>query len=104
MSWEKRNKHSMYFYKKRRVNGKLVREYFGHGPIAQLFAAADQRAAQSRAAEHAELDAMQAESARLDRILDRQEKLLQLLISSQLILAGYYNHKGQWRKRREKLL
>lgn len=104
MSWETRNKEKRYFYKTHRVNGKVVRQYFGRGPIAELFAIADKLEAQARAAERAELNALEQEFNRITTILDRQAQLLKLLTEAHLIAAGYYNHKGQWRKRHEKNL
>lgn len=96
MSWEPRTKNKKYFFTKHRVNGKLVREYYGRGPVAELFARADRRAAETLSAERAQF-------ARLESALDHQEQLLRLLIDAHLILAGYYNHKGQWRKHRARI-
>lgn len=96
MSWEPRTKNKKYFFTKHRVNGKLVREYYGRGPVAELFARADRRAAETLSAERTQV-------AHLESILDRQETLLKLLTHAHLILAGYYNHKGQWRKRRARI-
>lgn len=104
MSWELRHHNKKYFYKKQRVNGKLVRVYLGRGPVAELFAAADAQTADARAAERADLDTLRDEFTRIERILDHQEKLLRLFTHAHLIHAGYHNHQGQWRKRREKIL
>lgn len=101
MSWETR-KHKKYFYQSHRVNGKRVRLYMGRGPAAQLAAAAEELDARARAAERAELQALDKEFAHIEQILDHHERLLQLLVAAHLILAGYYKHKGQWRKRRKK--
>lgn len=76
MAWERRGD-TMCFYHPRRVGGRVVRDYLGSGPTAQLAAdviaeARDRRAdlAQARKAEQARLVELGGAVDRLDRACD----------------------------------
>ena len=96
MAWERG-----YYYRVRRVNGHVVREYVGNGRVAQIIAELDdvereqrRRAVLKECAEIAKLDALDADIAALVEITD-------LVADAALVAAGYYQHKrGEWRKRR----
>jgi hypothetical protein len=96
MAWDRG-----YYYRVRRVNGRVVREYVGSGKLAELIAKLDEAeraerrlADEKQCAQIAEIDALDAEVARLEAIAD-------LLAKAALVSAGYHQHKrGEWRKRR----
>ncbi len=74
MAWERRGGGRSYFYRPRRVGGRVVRDYFSYGPVGQLAAdliaeARDGRAAiiQARKAEQDRLDHLDGAVDRLDR-------------------------------------
>jgi hypothetical protein len=100
MAWETRRGRK-YYYRSRRVGGRVVKQYFGRGPVAELAAAmdADQRARRAAEAEvarceQARLEPVQAATSQLDDVCD-------LLVNAMLISAGYHRpNYGPWRRRR----
>jgi hypothetical protein len=100
MSWEK----GRYYTRSRRVNGRIVREYLGCGPIAHAEAEIDRLELEFRRqrrfvlkCETRELHAVRQELAQWDRICKH-------FLEVELETQGYYQHKrGEWRKRRKPL-
>jgi hypothetical protein len=93
MGWDK----GRYYTRSRKVNGRVVREYVGTGPLAELAAQTDALRQEEREARRAEL----AELAALDAPLDDLAELTDLLARAALVAAGYrQHHRGDWRKRR----
>jgi hypothetical protein len=96
MGWERG-----YYYRARKVNGRVVREYVGAGRAAELAAQLDDWERQKRQAERA---AFAAERTRLDALdvpLNELNELAELLARAALLAAGFHQHKrGEWRKRR----
>jgi hypothetical protein len=98
MGWDK----GRYYTRSKKVNGRVVREYFGVGRVAELaaqvFAIERERRETERAflrEEKAELDALDADIKALTETTD-------LAARAALLAAGYRQHKrGEWRKRRE---
>jgi hypothetical protein len=90
-----------YYYRARKVNGRVVREYVGRGEVAELAAQAD---AIGRADREAEREARRAERAELEELdagVNELNQLADLLARAALLAAGYRQHKrGEWRKRR----
>lgn len=90
-----------YYYRKRKVDGRVVSEYVGSGLLATLEAS---RMAQERreratvaAAERAERERMRAAEADLDALCS----LADAVAITALLDAGYHrHHRGEWRKRR----
>jgi hypothetical protein len=95
MAWEKRGNRD-YYYKKRRIGGRVVSEYVGSGALAELQALLDQEEKESRKYEQAKR--LQAEE--LEAKIDQVDEYSRTLAKAALLLAGYHPHKGQWRKRR----
>ena len=97
MGWERG-----YYYRVRKVNGRVVREYVGAGEVAELVA---------------QMDALEREQRRVEALAQRQEKdelkaldadlkavneIIDLAARAALLAAGFHLHKrGEWRKRRE---
>jgi hypothetical protein len=94
MGWERG-----YYYRVRKINGRVVREYVGAGLAGEL--AANEQAERDR-----RRAAARTERADLDRLaveLDELSALADLLARAALLAAGYHQHeRGQWRKRRAK--
>ena len=95
MAWEQRGSRS-YYYRARRVNGRVVKQYLGAGPIAVAAATIDlnqraEREGARRLGDHGDLGA--------DAALDE----LEAIVFRALIAAGFHRPKrGRWRRRREK--
>ena len=95
MGWEKRRGRH-YYYRKRREGGRVISEYVGTGPAAELAAASDGLLQQQRAKERK----ARAESENVEMILDDIQALTQALARATLLVEGYHTHRGQWRKKR----
>jgi hypothetical protein len=84
----------------RRRGGRVVREYVGRGPAAELVAQAD---ALARAARRKEVEARRVERANWDTARAPLQELVvvtDLLVAAALLAAGYHQHdRGAWRRR-----
>jgi hypothetical protein len=95
MGWERG-----YYYRSRKVGGRVVRQYVGKGRAALLAARLD---AAERAKRQAQADAWREERARLDALDAEVEALAAVtdgLVRAALQAAGLHEHKGQWRRKR----
>jgi hypothetical protein len=99
VGWSKRG-NLMFFYRRRRVGGRLVTSYVGRGPTAQL--AADLEALQRRQRE-AGWAAQRIEKQRwkeADTWLLRLTELTRLLVKDHLRGLGYHQHaRSEWRRK-----
>jgi hypothetical protein len=102
MSWEQREGGGRYYTRSRREGGRIVREYIGTGPLAELVALQDEaerrrREEEARAwkREREDLEGLDAEAGELC-------ELAEFLTRAALLAAGYRQHnRGEWRKPRE---
>ena len=97
MGWEQK-RGRWYYYRKRRVGGKVRSEYVGSGAVAQLCAELDECGRRERAAQRAADQATQQAEAVIDRQLADAESALREMTHATLVAAGCHRHKGQWRK------
>jgi hypothetical protein len=101
--WEHRDRGGLYYTRSHKVAGRVVREYVGTGPLAELAAEIDteerwQREGQ-RQSWREECECMQALEQPIEELCEASETLAQ----ATLIAAGYRRHnRGEWRKRRER--
>ena len=96
MGWERG-----YYYRVRKEGGRVVREYVGRGPQAELVARLDAHQRQERDKDRAALAAERARLETLDAPLNELSELAELLARAALLAAGFHQHKrGEWRKRR----
>jgi hypothetical protein len=101
MAWETRRNGRRYYYRVRRVNGRVVREYVGTGPAAEAAAALDSAHRQLKQLGRAERAAKDAADRELEADLSLLDDLANLFARAALEAAGYHRHaRGQWRKRR----
>ena len=102
MAWEKRERGGLYYTRSRKVNGRVVREYVGTGPLAELAAQMD---ALKRCQREEEVQALREECERMEALESPLEELYEaaeVLTRATLLAAGYRRHKrGEWRKKRE---
>ena len=101
MAWERRERGTKYYTRSRRVGGRVVREYVGCGPVAQLAADLD-AAARVRRKAHAEVV---REACAKDRALTETmaalDRVCELAIEATLLAAGYHRPNYlRWRRRR----
>ena len=99
MGWEYRAGGGPYYVRRRKVNRKDVRTYFGKGLNAERAAAEDALKQAEKNARKAELEQLKA----LDMQGVELEKLVRLLMNAALVAQGYYQYHRQWRKRRGNL-
>jgi len=106
VAWEKRERGGRYYTRSRRSpkDGRVLREYVGTGPFAEIVAEADRTKREIAKAER------EQEEAQHRRELERLEALAapvleldraaEILVRAHLIAAGYHRHKREWRRRR----
>lgn len=99
MGWERRwNKR--YYYRARKVNGRVVKEYVGTGEVAELAARLDAEAANVRALQRVERLRTRAELEELDATLEEIDRAVDTVVSAAMALAGFHRHRGEWRRKR----
>lgn len=99
MALEYRNR-TPYYYRKRRVNGRVRSEYVGGGAQGYLFARLDQA---QRAEVEAEREAWQLvkdEQQWLDQLVNDVSKAVDAYVTALLLVTGHHKLKRQWRKKR----
>ena len=100
MAWEVRGSRR-YYTRSRKVAGRVVREYIGTGPVAEIAAAAD---GLRRADRRAAAEALRGEQARWQAAvapLLELSRAADLLARAALLAAGYHRHsRSSWRKKR----
>ncbi|MFN8474899.1 MAG: hypothetical protein U0822_22115 [Anaerolineae bacterium] len=100
MGWETRSGRQ-YYYRARKIDGRVHREYIGTGEIAALIAQMDDL---DRERQHLRVLEERDERARisaLDGAVARLDELADVLVRGSLVLAGYERHnRGEWRRRR----
>lgn len=100
MGTEERRNGKLYYYQKRREGDRVISQYVGGGVVADLAenSAAMQRA--SRAIQREQLKAERMSIAEIDTALDELNQMVDTLMTAELLLSGYHQHKRQWRRRR----
>lgn len=99
MAWEQRRGRK-YYYRARRVDSRVVKEYLGVGAVAEAAASADAALKQER------LDGTQRRrhaEASLDELKQQFEKYwkaTERLASLALIACRYHRRRGEWRLKR----
>lgn len=89
-----------YFYRKQRIGSRVVSQYVGSGPLADLLAAEKERERKSLARQ-ARTWQMHVERQRaVDASISASAAVVRALTDATLIASGYRSHKGQWRKQR----
>src|SRR5262245_29057656 len=97
MTWDRG-----YYYRVRKVNGRVVREYVGRGQLGALVAQMDALERERRLLEAVERRQEKDELAALDADLKAVSERIDLAAHAALLAAGFHLHKrGEWRKRRE---
>ena len=98
MGWEKR-RNGYYYYRKRRVNGRVCSEYVGRGDVAQISVELIQNDQRDRMTGREALRCAQQDEKEIDRQLATAEAAIYAITDAKLSAEGYHKHKGQWRRR-----
>jgi hypothetical protein len=104
MAWETRRNGRRYYYRVRRENGRVVRDYFGAGPEAEALARAVEAMQILRRCAKAEREqARQFLETKPENELRFIDSFCDQLARAALEEAGFHQHaRGQWRKARTK--
>lgn len=101
MGWEiRKGSKGLYYTRSKRVNGRVVREYIGTGPAAEIVAEQDELERKQRQMDREKFDRQKEVQSSIDRKIDEETRLVQALTRAVLLVNGYHKHKGQWRKKR----
>ena len=101
MAWEQRG-NRCYYYRKHWENGRCKSVYLGAGETAALLATCERyrraEEAQTRETERTR----RTEDEDYDQAVAQLERLTRELTRNVLVMNGYHQHKGQWRRKRER--
>ncbi len=100
MAWETRNGRGRYYTRSRRRDGKVVREYIGNGPAAELAAELDRREREERGKRRGTERQTRQKLADQDSPLKALHDDVEALARCALLVAGFHCHRGEWRVRR----
>jgi hypothetical protein len=101
MSWETRGVYGPYYTRSRRVDGRVVREYVGRGPLAEIIAQADEAEREAHRLERRREREQLEQDRELDQLFSAYSAGVDELLRSALEAAGYHQHKrGEWRRAR----
>jgi hypothetical protein len=96
MGWERG-----YYYRTRKVNGRVMREYVGAGRVAELAAELDRIGRERRQLNVLQQRQEKAQLAELDATVKRLDEAADLLAHAALLATGFHQHnRGEWRKKR----
>lgn len=101
MAWEKRKRGGPYYYRSRRMGARVIKEYVGCGAAAEQAAQED---AQTREEQNAAVKALREVQEQLDAVTAPLRQMcddFDVLMKAVLLVAGYHNHRGCWRRRRD---
>jgi hypothetical protein len=98
MAWEKRGNQS-YYYRSVRVGKQVKKVYYGSGPAAALAARSADLARANRTAGREAERQRREEYAVVTSSAHRLMVEVDELMKAELSVAGYYCHRGEWRRR-----
>ena len=96
MAWENR-KGRVYYYRGRRVDGRLVKKYYGKGILAEMIAGQVEAGHAQRAAWQARKRREQAVEARVRQF----DSMCDTMLHAAMATAGIFYHRGEWRRKRD---
>jgi hypothetical protein len=88
-----------YYYRSRKVDGRVEREYIGTGPMAEVAAIEDEYRRLEKERRRIELQTLAVSLDELDARVGRLDRAIDLLVSCALVLCGCRRHRRQWRRR-----
>ena len=101
MSWERRKRGGHYYYRARKGGGRVVKDYVGAGPVAELMAAHDAQERAERLAATRLRREVRDRLTEIEQTVQAPHDAIESLLRSHLVLTGYHQHaRGEWRRRR----
>jgi hypothetical protein len=88
-----------YYYRKRRIGGRVVSEYVGCGLLAECAAGLDAEEQADRQERREKAQAERQRQEELDAQANRACAAVGAAVADALAVAGFHRHKGQWRRR-----
>ncbi len=101
MGWEARERGTRYYTRSKWVDGRVVREYIGGGPLGEVAAQLDEYERRQREEEDLY---WKEERERLERnaaFLPQLEEAADILVRAHLLGSGCHYYRGEWRRARE---
>jgi hypothetical protein len=99
MGWKTINGHR-YYYKSRRVGGRIETTYFGAEEYGSLMAQIDAIDRLERAAEREKERDEREESDSEEQTIAGWFDHVQAVADAAMVTAGFHKHRGQWRRKR----
>lgn len=101
MAWEPRRGGGKYYYRSRRIDGKVVKEYIGTGAEAERIAEQDRQAREQRRRQREEVKALEAKLAATQKHVDGLIERTELMLAAYLLTAGFHCHRSEWRQKND---
>ena len=99
MGWEARPGGD-YYYRSIRVDGRVVKTYFGRGEVARQAERLDDEAREQKLAEAAAIRSEQDRLGPAEQAMAALDLACRRLIEASLLSSGFYRHRRSWRRRR----
>ena len=102
MAWERRQrgKGRRYYYRARKIQGRVVKQYVGIGAEAERAAEADAKARAERDAERDRVRSTMTKLAPAEAIMKDMDEAMVLLAHAVLFSEGFHQVNYQWRLQR----
>ena len=102
MSWDRKGRsRSRFFYLSVRVGGRVKKVYVGKGPKARAAAQILKERKEAWMAARIARQRIMEQTIEADRLLGDFIREVNVLTAATMLVAGWHNHKGQWRRRRD---
>jgi len=99
MGWERRGG-GIYYYRKRREGDRVVSEYVGSGPLAELASTLDELTREKQSLQREQMQREREAIRAVDAHVQDVCTVIRAFTYGALLEAGYHTHRGQWRKKR----
>jgi hypothetical protein len=99
MSWERRPG-GTYYYRSIRIAGRVTKQYFGRGAIADVAESLDKKVSERRADERNALHAELCSLEPLDMVMKELDLTCRRMLEATLLAGGYHQANRVWRPRR----
>lgn len=99
MAWEERG-NNKYYYRKKKIDGRVISEYVGRGVRAQKIALIDLTMRKDRKEERRNIRQQKEKFCLFNNQVIQMSSLVNQMVGGFLIISGFHKHKGQWRRKR----